>query len=176
MDPILLASFAAAKGAISACKAAIETANDIGEISGHIDKIFSSAKDVKHQSQASERSHNEDVVAKRIGESDEDEASLSAVAQRYVHEQEHQEALRSLAKSLDKRFGEGTWSNIIAEQKKAVKAQAERRKAAKQAQEERVEFWKKVGTECLKGGFVILIAGGIGSFLYWAATSGPAVR
>lgn len=180
MDPLTLAaSYATAKTAIAACKSALETADDIGAVAGHLDAIFNSNKEVQKNKKAVDRSHNEKVVENRLGDGDgspDDPTSLAGAARAYVAHAEHEEAIKSLAKALNARFGPDTWDNIIKQQKQAIADAEKREKEAKLAAEERAERRQKYLIEFGKGLAVLAIAGGIGSFLYWAATSGPAVK
>jgi predicted ArsR family transcriptional regulator len=126
-----------------------------------------------------DRSHNEKVVENRLGDEDgspNDPTSLAGAARAYVAHAEHEEAIKSLAKALNARFGPDTWDNIIKQQKQAIADAEKREKEAKLAAEERAERRQKYLIEFGKGLAVLAIAGGIGSFLYWAATSGPAVK
>jgi cell division septal protein FtsQ len=69
-----------------------------------------------------------------------------------------------------------TWDQILEEKDKRVAAKKERERLEKIKAEERAERRKKILFEIGKGLIVATIAGGIGSFLWWAATSGPAVN
>ena len=71
MDPVTLAaSYSAAKVAISACKSALETADDLSAIGGHLDAIFNSNSEVTKNKKAIERSHNEKVIESRMSAED----------------------------------------------------------------------------------------------------------
>ena len=177
VDPVTItAGLVAAKGAISACKAALETAEDLNGIGKHLDAIFKADSDVqKQQKQADAKlSHNQKAVAQRIGESsvDEEGAELATIAQQRVAELEHKEALKSLGKALDARFGRGTWEQIVQDQKQAAaklrKKRREQREEAEQKKLEEKEWWHKVLRET--GKLVVLCAclGGIAYFLMWA--------
>jgi hypothetical protein len=181
VDPITItASLVAAKGAISACRSALQSAEDISAIGSHLDKIFhcsaSAAKQKRKHEQA--LSHNQAVVAKRIGDSDADEqgAELSKIAQQRISELEHKEALEALGRDLDNRFGQGTWAGILASQKEAAARHRQRRKEARAAAEKKREesraFWHKALVESAKGLGVCAIMGLVGLFLWWAANQG----
>ena len=176
VDPVTLtAGLVAAKGAISACKAALETADDLNGIGKHLDAIFKADGEVKkQQKQADKKSHNEKAVVQRIGESsvDVEGAELATIAQQRVAELEHAEALKSLGKSLDARFGRGTWEGILTDQKQAAaKLKVKRREQAERRKQKKIEereFFMKVARET--GKLVILCAalGGMAYFLMWA--------
>tara|TARA_A100000172_G_C3042720_1_gene111163 strand:+ start:392 stop:943 length:552 start_codon:yes stop_codon:yes gene_type:complete len=177
VDPVTItAGLVAAKGAISACKAALETADDLNGIGKHLDAIFKADSDVqKQQKQADAKlSHNEKAVVQRIGESsvDEEGAELATIAQQRVAELEHAEALKSLGRALDARFGYGTWEGIVKDQKQqAAKLKVKRREQAERLKQKRIEereFWAKVAREAGKLVVLCLALGGIVYFLMWA--------
>ena len=181
MDPVTLAaSYSAAKVAISACKSALETADDLSQIGGHLDAIFNSNSEVKKNKKAVEdRSHNEKVVESRLGKQDgsvDDETTLAGATRAQVAHEEHEEALNSLRKALNARFGEDTWDNIIERQKIAIAEKKKRAEAAREAELERQERNRKILLECGKGAGVLLCATLIGYWLYFAATSGGAIK
>ena len=181
MDPITItASLVAAKGAISACRSALESADDLNSIGQHLDKIFHTTGSANKQRRKYEQtlSHNQAVVAKRIGDSDADEqgAELSRIAQKKIAELEHQEALKMLARDIDGRFGEGVWQSILDDQKAAAARHRQRRKearaAAEKKREEQSAFWHKCLIESAKAVLIILFVGAMAGFLWWAANQG----
>ena len=181
MDPVTLAaSYSAAKVAISACKSAIETADDLSAIGGHLDAIFGANSEVKRNKKAvEERSHNEKVIESRMGAQDgsvDDETTLAGATRSQVAHEEHEEALNSLRKSLEARFGEGTWNAILERQKIAIAEKKKREAAAREAELERQERNKRILTEVAKGVGVLFCATLIGFWLYYAATSGGAIK
>tara|TARA_R100001086_G_scaffold176999_2_gene97747 strand:+ start:94 stop:636 length:543 start_codon:yes stop_codon:yes gene_type:complete len=180
MDPVTLAaSYSAAKVAISACKSALETADDLSQIGGHLDAIFGANSEVKKNKKAVERSHNEKVVESRLGEQDgsvDDPTTLAGAMREQVAHEEHEEALNSLRKALNARFGEDTWDNIIERQKIAIAAKKKREAAAREAELERQERNKRILAEVAKGAGVLFCATLIGFWLYYAATSGGAIK
>lgn len=180
IDPLTLAaSYATAKTAIAACKSALETADDLSQIGGHLDAIFNSNSEVKKNKKAVERSHNEKVVESRLGERDgspDDETSLAGATRAQVAHEEHEEALNSLRKALNARFGEDTWNNILERQRIAIAEKKKRAEAARERELERQERNRKILLECAKGAGVIFCAALIGFWLYYAATSGGAIK
>ena len=175
----LAASYSAAKVAIRACKSALETADDLSAIGGHLDAIFNSNSEVNKNKKAIERSHNEKVVESRLGKQDgsvDDETTLAGATRAQVAHEEREEALNSLRKALNARFGEDTWDNIIERQKIAIAEKKKRAEAAREAELERQERNRKILLECGKGAGVLLCAALIGYWLYFAATSGGAIK
>lgn len=180
MDPLTLAaSYATAKTAIAACKSALETADDLSQIGGHLDAIFGANSEVKRNKKAVERSHNEKVVENRLGEQDgsvDDPTTLAGAMREQVAHEEHEEALNSLRKALEARFGEGTWNAILERQRIAIAEKKKRAEAARERELERQERNRKILLECAKGAGVIFCAALIGFWLYYAATSGGAIK
>lgn len=181
VDPITVGAFMAAGSAIKACKKALETADDIGAIGKHLDAIFKTSGEAEKQQTAAEKklSHNQKAVTQRIGEDSADEAGaeLSEIASRRVAELEHQEALKSLGKQLDQRFGRGTWDGIIEEQKKQAAIIKKKKQQAKEkkerAAEESKEFWHKVLIETGKVAILIVALGVLTGWLWWAFQQSP---
>jgi hypothetical protein len=93
-----------------------------------------------------------------------------------VAHEEHEEALNSLRKALNARFGEDTWDNIIQRQKIAIAQQKKREAEARERELERQERNRKILLECAKGAGVLFCAALIGFWLYYAATSGGAIK
>ena len=150
----------------------------MSQIGGHLDAIFGANSEVKKNKKAVERSHNERVVESRLGEQDgsvDDETSLAGATRAQVAHEEHEEALNSLRKALNDRFGEDTWNNILERQRIAIAEKKKRAEAAREAERERKERNKRIALECAKGAGVIFSACLIGYWLYYAATRGGSV-
>ena len=166
--------------AISACKSALETADDLSAIGGHLDAIFGANSEVKRNKKAvEERSHNEKVIESRMSAEDgspDDSTTLAGATRAQVAHEEHEEALNSLRKALNARFGEDTWNNILERQKIAIAEKKKREAAAREAELERQERNRKILLECAKGVGVLFCAALIGYWLYFAATSGGAIK
>lgn len=166
--------------AISACKSALETAPDLSAIGGHLDAIFGATSEVKKNKKAvEERSHNEKVVESRLGKQDgsvDDETTFAGATRAQVAHEEHEEALNSLRKALNARFGEDTWDNILERQKIAIAQKKKREAEARERELERQERNRKILLECAKGAGVLFCASLIALWLYYAATSGGAIK
>ena len=144
-----------------------------------MDAIFGANSEVKKNKKAVERSHNEKVVESRLGEQDgsvDDSTTLAGATRAQVRHEEHEEALNSLRKALEARFGEGTWENILERQRIAIAEKKKREAAAREAELERQERNKRILTEIAKGVGVLFCAALIGFWLYYAATSGGAIK
>ena len=126
-----LAGIALVKSAVDGIKSAIGTANDIGEIAGHIDKLFEGEKQVQQQR------------SKKSGTGVADQFGIHSVAQEMIDAKLAQEKIAEMRQLVDLRFGPGTWKSIVDERAKRIQeakeAAAQARREAKRAQEEFVE-------------------------------------
>ena len=126
-----LAGIALVKSAVDGIKSAIGTANDIGEIAGHIDKLFEGEKQVQQKR------------AKKSGAGVADQFGIHSVAQEMIDAKLAQEKIAEMRQLVDLRFGPGTWKSIVDERAKRIQeakeAAAQARREAKRAQEEFVE-------------------------------------
>lgn len=100
-----LAGLALVKHAVSNIKEVIDTCNDIGDITEHIDNLF------KGEQQAQK------ARAKKSGFSNFDTEN---VAQEIIDAKIAQEKLQEIATLVDWRFGHGTWASILAERKRRI--------------------------------------------------------
>ena len=119
------------------------------------------------------------MVENRLGEQDgsvDDPTTLAGAMREQVAHEEHEEALNSLRKALEARFGEGTWNAILERQRIAIAEKKKRAEAARERELERQERNRKILLECAKGAGVIFCAALIGFWLYYAATSGGAIK
>ena len=106
---------------------------------------------------------------------------MSASAAAIIEQKQLDQQLDDLKSEINSKWpskpGEkSTWELILDERKKRVAEKKERERLEKIEAEERAERRKAILLELAKGLAVAAIAGGIGSFLWWAATSGPAVK
>jgi hypothetical protein len=126
-----LAGIALVKSAVDGIKSAIGTANDIGEIAGHIDKLFEGEKQVQQQR------------VKKSGAGVADQFGIQSVAQEMIDAKLAQEKIAEMRQLVDLRFGPGTWKSIVDERAKRIQeakeAAAQARREAKRAQEEFME-------------------------------------
>ena len=145
MEPIstALAGFALFKSAVDGIKSVIGTANDIGDIAGHIDNLFEGEKQVQQ-----ERSKKAGVGSVS------DQFGVKSVATEIINARLAQEQMREIATMVDLRFGPGTWKSIVDERAKRIQQAKE---AEAQARRERIKKQKEF-EENLKQGFMILLA------------------
>jgi hypothetical protein len=111
-----LAGIALVKSAVDSIKSAIGTANDIGEIAGHIDNLFLGE-------QQAQKARN-----KKSGVNQFD---VSSVAKETIDARIAAEHLYTVSVMIDQRFGHGTWQGIVNERARRIQ---EAKEQAKQAQ------------------------------------------
>ena len=111
-----LAGIALVKSAVDAIKSGIGTANDIGEIAGHIDNIFLGE-------QQAQKARN-----KKSGVSQFD---VGSVAKETIDAKLAAEHLYNVSVLVDQRFGHGTWAGIVNERARRIQ---EAKEVAKQEQ------------------------------------------
>jgi hypothetical protein len=126
-----LAGIALVKSAVDGIKSAINTANDISDIAGHIDNLFAGEKQVQQDR------------AKKAGIGITDQFGVNNVARDVIDAKIAAEKLQEVATMVDMRFGHGTWKGILAERAKRIQeakeAAAKARREAQRAQDEMME-------------------------------------
>ena len=111
-----LAGIALVKSAVDGIKSAIGTANDIGEIAGHVDNLFLGE-------QQAQKARN-----KKSGVNQFD---VSSVAKETIDAKLAAEHLYNVSVLVDQRFGHGTWQGIVNERARRIQ---EAKEVAKQEQ------------------------------------------
>ena len=133
-----LAGIALVKSAVDGIKSAIGTANDIGDIAGHIDNLFAGEKQVQQER------------AKKAGVGITDQFGVNTVARDVIDSKLAAEKLQEVATMVDMRFGHGTWKGIVAErQKRRQEAREAAAKARREAQRAHDEMMENVRTTAL---------------------------
>ena len=126
-----LAGISLVKAAVDGIKSTINTANDIGDIAGYIDKLFEGEKQVQQDR------------AKKSGMGMTDQFGVSTVAREVIDAKIAAEKLQEVATMVDMRFGPGTWKGILAERQKRIQeakeAAARARREAAQRHREMME-------------------------------------
>ena len=177
MDPLTVAA------AIAATKTLVKSAKGVQEIAHGIDGLFH-AKEQHDQNKAREAGSsigkkNKSILQKRAAD-DGSETSMSASAAAIIEKKQLDQQLADLKDEINRKWPNAaneptTWDLILKERERRVAEKKARELKEKLLAEERAERRKQILFEIGKGLIVAAIAGGIGMFLYWAATSGPAV-
>ena len=165
MEPIstALAGISLVKASVDFIKSNISTAQDIGQIAGQIDAMFTGQKQVQEASN------------KKTGMGLADQFGVQSVAKEMIDARLAAEQIAEVARMVDFRFGHGTWAAILAERQKRIQqakeAQAAQRKIERERQQEMFENFK-VGAIAV--GLVVVI---IGLFIgVLTATAGVIVK
>lgn len=119
-----LAGIALVKSAVDGIKSAIGTANDIGDIAGHIDNLFKGEQQVQKERN------------KKSGSRLVDQFGVDTVAKEVINARIAQEKMQEMATMIDMRFGPGTWRGIVDE--RARRIQEAKEAAAKAKKEEMI--------------------------------------
>jgi hypothetical protein len=178
MDPITIAA------AIAATKTLVKSARGVQEIAHGLDGLFQAKEQHEnnkdHKAGSSIGKKNKSILQKRARD-DGSETSMSSAAAAVIEKKQLDQQLSDLKDEINRKWptkpGEkSTWELILEEREKRIADKKEREKQEKIEAEGRAEHRKEILIEVAKGLVVIIIAGGIVWFLWWAATSGPAVR
>jgi len=119
-----LAGIALVKSAVDGIKSSINTAKDIGEIAGYVDKLFEGEKQVQQNR------------AKKSGVGVGDQFGVNNVAREMIDAKIAAEKMQEVATMVDMRFGHGTWKSILAERQKRIQ---EAKEAAAKARREAIQ-------------------------------------
>ena len=151
MEPIstALAGIALVKQSVDFIKTHINTVQDIGQIAGQIDNLFTGEKQVQ-------QARNKKAGAAGLG----DQFGVDTVAKEMIDAKLAAEKLQEVATMVDMRFGHGTWKSIVAERAKRIQEQKE---AAAKARREQLkkdqEFMDACKVVAVVGGRILVIAG-----------------
>jgi hypothetical protein len=150
MEPVstALAGIALFKSAVDGIKSVISTAQDVGEIAGHIDNLFEGEKQVQQRRN------------KKSGVGVGDQFGIKSVAQEIIDAKLAKEEMQQIASMVDMRFGHGTWASIVAERAKRIQeakeaAAAARREAAKRHK----ELQENIKLAFIIGGVIVISIG-----------------
>ena len=154
-----LAGIALVKSAVDGIKSAIGTAQDIGDIAGHIDNLF------EGESQT-QRARNKKSGVNQF--------SVNSVAKETIDAKIAAEKLYEVSVMVDQRFGHGTWSGIVTERAKRIQEAKEAALAARKEkaikQEETMETVKM--TAIVLGVISMIVAAVIGMIVSAAKAVG----
>jgi hypothetical protein len=166
MDPVTIAAgFALAKKSIEICKSALETADDVQGIAGHLDNLFhhkdkaeQHVKDAKNKPQSAMQA----AIASKTGGDDSD-TSISAVVSEVLEQKKIDRAILNLSIQINNKFGDGTWEEILKlreERVKEKKAQQEKAKAylEKKRKEDKI-FWDSVWKAIWQTAIILSVLG-----------------
>ena len=157
MDPLTIGL------AIAGTKKLLESANDLKDIAGGLDKLFHASeakpKRVKHKKP---KTRMQQLLRMKSGDADyDDETSISSVANDVLEQRRNERALSNLGIEIDNKFGKGTFEAIKAERVKRIEAKKIKAKKDKEKallkQEEDDKYWANV-ISILKNIGILLLA------------------
>ena len=169
MDPLTIGL------AIAGTKKLLESANDLKDIAGGLDKLFHASeatpKKVKHKKP---KTRMQQLLRMKSGDADyDDETSISSVANDVLEQRRNERALSNLAIEIDNKFGRGTFEAIKEEREKRLATKAKNTEKAKirakQQKEKDDAFYDKMFGYLIEAGKLILVLGvtGIVVYLIW---------
>jgi len=165
MEPIstALAGIALVKSSVDFIKSNISTAQDIGQIAGQIDALFTGQKQVQ---EASNRKSGVGLA---------DQFGVQSVAKEMIDARLAAEQIAEVARMVDFRFGHGTWAGILAERQKRIQQAKEQRARQRKIERERQqEMFENCKVGAIVVGLIVII---IGLFIgVMAATAGVIVK
>jgi len=165
MEPIstALAGISLVKASVDFIKSNISTAQDIGQIAGQIDAMFTGQKQVQEASN------------KKTGMGLADQFGVQSVAKEMIDARLAAEQIAEVARMVDFRFGHGTWAGILAERQKRIQQAKEARAAQRKMERERQqEMFENFKVGAIAVGLVVVI---IGLFIgVLTATAGVIVK
>ena len=175
MDPVTIAA------SIAAVKTAVGAAKNIQSIGHSLDGLFKAQEDhKKNKKKKQPKTRMQQVLRMRSGdEGYDDETSISAVANKVLEDKQTEIALLNLAREIDKKWGKGTWNQIIQQRKKLIQErkaadQLAKENALKRAKADKI-YWHNFWVEAGKVVLVVFFALAMIGFVYWAATA-PKIR
>ena len=165
MEPVstVLTGIALLKSSVDFIKSNISTAQDIGQIAGQIDAMFTGQKQVQEASN------------KKTGMGLADQFGVQSVAKEMIDAKLAAEQVAEVARMVDFRFGHGTWASILAERQKRIQQAKEARAAQRKIERERQqEMFENFKVGAIAVGLVVVI---IGLFIgVMTATAGVIVK
>ena len=165
MEPIstALAGISLVKASVDFIKSNISTAQDIGQIAGQIDALFTGQKQVQEANN------------KKTGMGLADQFGVQSVAKEMIDARLAAEQVAEVARMVDFRFGHGTWAGILAERQKRIQLAKEQRARQRKIERERQqEMFENFKVGAIVVGLIVII---IGLFIgVMAATAGAIVK
>ena len=145
MEPVTtaLAGIALVKKSVDFIKSNISTAQDIGELVGHVEKVFQGS--------------NECMKARE--KSGADPFATENIAQEVINAKLAQEHLYELGQLINHRFGPGTWQYILDERKKRIRERKEQIKKIKAKKMQKQKEILDIFGVCIIGIAVMAVVG-----------------
>ena len=149
-----LAGIALVKQSVDFIKSQINTAKDIGEITGAVEGLFRGQDEV-------EKARN-----KKAGVSVGDQLGIKTVAQEVIDAKLAAEAMQEMRNMIDMRFGPGTFKSILDLRSKKIKEQKEAEAEARRIQRRKQRETEETIRQAMIVGATIVCAVGLLVFLF----------
>lgn len=146
----VLTGIALVQKSVEFIKSNIQTANDIRDIAGSIDDLFTGEKQVQ-------QARNKKAGGGGLG----DQFGVDTVAKEMIDAKIAAENLQEVAAMVDMRFGHGTWASIIAERAKRIQEAKEAAAAVKREKIKKDREFEESLKQWLLGGVVLVLAVGL---------------
>jgi len=151
-----LAGIALVKQSVDFIKSQINTAKDIGEITGAVEGLFRGQDEI-------EKARN-----KKAGVSVGDQLGIKTVAQEVIDAKLAAEAMQEMRNMIDMRFGPGTFKTILNLRSKKIKEQKEAEAEARRIQRRKEREAEETIRQAMIVGATIVCAVGLLVFLFVA--------
>jgi len=151
-----LAGIALVKQSVDFIKSQINTAKDIGEITGAVEGLFRGQDEI-------EKARN-----KKAGVSVGDQLGIKTVAQEVIDAKLATEAMQEMRNMIDMRFGPGTFKSILDLRSKKIKEQKEAEAEARRIQRRKEREAEETIRQAMIVGATIVCAVGLLVFLFVA--------
>ena len=151
-----LAGIALIKQSVDFIKSQINTAKDIGEITGAVEGLFRGQDEI-------EKARN-----KKAGVSVGDQLGIKTVAQEVIDAKLAAEAMQEMRNMIDMRFGPGTFKSILNLRSKKIKEQKEAEAEARRIQRRKEREAEETIRQAMIVGATIVCAVGLLVFLFVA--------
>ena len=168
MEPVTLAAAVAAykgaKSAVSAINDLMETAESVGELAGHLNKVFhlrdTAEKHTEEATVKKEPTKLQRILRQRTGDNSESETTFANVAAAELAKREHETMITQLAISIDAKFGHGTFKQIeLAHARAKAKKIKAKREAAALREKEEAEARARYKKYFIEAGKFLAVAG-----------------
>ena len=143
--PDVLTGFLLVHSAYKAIKTQIDMCKDVGSIAGHIDNMIDGKKDVDAAVKpTSIVSSKWSAMFASKGLENDDANSLGSIAQQKINQKLAEEELRKVRFMVNRRFGLGTWEDIIMERDERIKKSRTAAQKQRLKNQEKIEKWFEI--------------------------------
>lgn len=161
-----LAGIALVNNAVKGIKKVIATCQDVSEIADQIDSVITGTQQV-HKKSHPIATKWDNFIGKKLGASA-DKFSLGAIAKETIEEKLADEQLQLVRRMINKRFGGGTWDEIVEERRIRIEKHNKLQQKETAKKQEANEKLYKILETILGYIFLITVIVGVGAYIWWA--------